>query len=345
MAEAQRRRLVAFGLAAAAAAALAGAADWSEQHEQQMRVGVVHAAANVTAAGFYGASLLTRKPAASRALRLAGLAAVTAGSLLGGHISFRLSGGANQAEPVPHLVEPGWHDLMPAAGLGDGEPVRAMLGEVPVVVIRDGRAVHVLAGRCSHLSGPLSEGDLDAGVPDLPLARQRLPDHGRGRGPRARDRAAAGAAHPGPRRHHPGLPAGRGLTGPPGGQRGVSGLGGRLIRGLRVGLGRAPDPEKAMTLPASQQHALNAIDDVLQSAEPRLATMFGVFTDLTRMEAMPAAETLPPGRVGLDPVPAAGHLARRSRARRFQAGLDGRKRPLARRQAGGGLAASSAGSC
>jgi nitrite reductase/ring-hydroxylating ferredoxin subunit len=161
--ETERRRLVAFGLAAAAAAAVAGTADWSEQHEQQMRVGVVHAAANVTAAGFYGASLLTRKPAASRALRLAGLAAVTAGGLLGGHISFRLSGGANQAEPVPHLVEPGWHDLMPAAGLADGQPVKAMLGEVPVVVIRDGRAVHVLAGRCSHLSGPLFDGELDAG--------------------------------------------------------------------------------------------------------------------------------------------------------------------------------------
>jgi hypothetical protein len=51
-----------------------------------------------------------------------------------------------------------------------------------------------------------------------------------------------------------------------------------------------------MTLPASQQHALDAIDDVLQSVEPRLATMFGVFTHLTRQEAMPAVETLPPGR-------------------------------------------------
>lgn len=49
-----------------------------------------------------------------------------------------------------------------------------------------------------------------------------------------------------------------------------------------------------MTLPPSQQHALDAIDDVLQSAEPRLATMFGVFTDLTRLDSMPAAETLPP---------------------------------------------------
>ena len=40
------RRLVAAGIGAAVPAALAGAADWSEQHEQQMRVGVIHAAGN-----------------------------------------------------------------------------------------------------------------------------------------------------------------------------------------------------------------------------------------------------------------------------------------------------------
>jgi hypothetical protein len=80
-----------------------------------------------------------------------------------------------------------------------------------------------------------------------------------------------------------------------------------------------------MALPPSQQHALNAIDDVLQSAEPRLATMFGVFTDLTRMEAMPAAETLPPGPwwARWAPHRRPGHLPRRSRARRFGAGRPG----------------------
>jgi hypothetical protein len=78
-----------------------------------------------------------------------------------------------------------------------------------------------------------------------------------------------------------------------------------------------------MALPPNQQHALNAIDDVLQSAEPRLATMFGVFTDLTRMEAMPAAETLPPGPWwARHRLP--GHLPRCSRARRFRAGRPGR---------------------
>jgi nitrite reductase/ring-hydroxylating ferredoxin subunit len=154
------RRLVLLGLAAAAPAALAGAVDWSEQHEQQMRVGTVHAMANGAAAGLYLASLASRTLPLSRALRLAGLATAGVAGLLGGHISFRLAGGANQAEPVPHLVKPGWHDLMPAAALADRSPVKRMLGDVPVMVIRAGRQLHVLAERCSHLSGPLSEGEL-----------------------------------------------------------------------------------------------------------------------------------------------------------------------------------------
>ena len=45
------RRLVLTGLAAVVPAALAGTVDWSEQHEQQMRVGTVHAMANGAAGG------------------------------------------------------------------------------------------------------------------------------------------------------------------------------------------------------------------------------------------------------------------------------------------------------
>lgn len=160
------RRLVLVGLAASAPAALAGAADWSEQHEQQMRVGVVHAAANVTAVALYTASAAL--PAHARRLRLAGLAAAAAGGLLGGHIAFRQAAGANQAEPVPHLVQPGWHDLMPVAELASGQPARAVVDDVPVVVVRDDTGIHVLADRCSHLSGPLSEGEYRDGCLTCP---------------------------------------------------------------------------------------------------------------------------------------------------------------------------------
>src|SRR5579863_4022483 len=157
------RRLVAAGLGAAVPAALAGAADWSEQHEQQMRVGVIHAVGNITATGLYAVSLAQRNPRAGRLLRLAGLAAVSASGLLGGHISFRLAGGANHAEEVPHLVQPGWQHLMLASDLPEGKPVRRLLGEVPVVAIRSGGTVHVLADRCSHMSGPLSDSELADG--------------------------------------------------------------------------------------------------------------------------------------------------------------------------------------
>ena len=181
------RRLVLAGLAAAVPAALAGAADWSEQHEQQMRVGLVHAVANVAAVALYAASVAAPARRA-KALRLAGLAAAGAGAYLGGHIAYRQSAGANQAEPVPHLVEPGWHDLMPAAELGeltDSKPAKRMLGDVPVVVVRDRDDVHVLADRCSHLSGPLSDGDCHDGTLTCPWhgSTFRLADGSVARGP------------------------------------------------------------------------------------------------------------------------------------------------------------------
>jgi nitrite reductase/ring-hydroxylating ferredoxin subunit/uncharacterized membrane protein len=179
------RRLTGAGLAAAVPAAVAGAADWSEQHEQQLRVGVVHAAANIVAMSLYGASLLARGPRLGPALRLAGLGSVAVSGLAGGHISFRLAGGANHAEPVPHLVEPGWHHLMRSAELPEGKPVRELLGEVPVVAVREGGSVYVLADRCSHMSGPLSGGELADGCLTCPWHGSvfRIADGSVARGP------------------------------------------------------------------------------------------------------------------------------------------------------------------
>jgi hypothetical protein len=51
------RLLTTVGLTGAVPATLAGAAAWSEQHEQQMRVGVAHAVGNALAITLYGASL------------------------------------------------------------------------------------------------------------------------------------------------------------------------------------------------------------------------------------------------------------------------------------------------
>jgi nitrite reductase/ring-hydroxylating ferredoxin subunit len=170
------RLLTAVGVAAAVPTALAGATDWAEQHEQQMRVGVVHAAGNVLALGLYAASLAAPGSRRARWLRLGGMATATAAAYLGGHLAYRLAGGVNHAEDVPHLIEPGWHYLMRSADLPEGKPVRQAVGEVPVVAVRSGGQVHVLADRCNHMSGPLSEGELSGG--DLQDGCLTCPWHG-----------------------------------------------------------------------------------------------------------------------------------------------------------------------
>jgi nitrite reductase/ring-hydroxylating ferredoxin subunit len=159
--------LVTVGLASVAPSVVTGWSDWAELHEQQKRVGLVHAAANVTGVALYAASLASRlagRPAAGRALGWLGLGALGVGGFLGGHLSFRQASGANHAEQVPHLVAPGWQDLCTLEELPDGTPERRVLGgdndDVPVMVLRRGSEVTVLSGRCSHLSGPLHEGGL-----------------------------------------------------------------------------------------------------------------------------------------------------------------------------------------
>ena len=182
------RLLIGVGLAGAVPAALAGWLDWAEQHEQQMRVGLVHVAANVTAIGCYTASLATRATGRTgwgRALALAGLAAVGAGGWLGAHIAYRQAAGANHTEDVPHLVEPGWHPIGEIDDIPEGRPVRLQLGEVPVLVIRDAEHIRALADRCAHLSGPLSDGEVHEGTVTCPwhASTFRLSDGTPVRGP------------------------------------------------------------------------------------------------------------------------------------------------------------------
>lgn len=157
------RALIGVGIAAALPATASGLVDWSETQRAQMRVGGVHALANTVALACYGGSLAARvkgREQLGRGLSLAGLTAVGVGGMLGGHLAYRQASGANHAEEIPNLVASGWHPVGDLADLPQEQPVRRMLGDVPVVLVRQGETVHALADRCSHLGGPLSQGEL-----------------------------------------------------------------------------------------------------------------------------------------------------------------------------------------
>lgn len=162
--------LIGVGTASVLPAALAGFTDWSQLHPQQQRVGLVHAAANVTATSLYLASLVQRargSQGSGKVLAYLGLATVSAGGFLGGHLTYRQAAGVNHSEEIPHRFPSGWHPLAPLSELPQGELHKRDVAGIPLLVHRDGDTVDVLSDVCSHLSGPLHEGKIkdDGGDP------------------------------------------------------------------------------------------------------------------------------------------------------------------------------------
>jgi nitrite reductase/ring-hydroxylating ferredoxin subunit/uncharacterized membrane protein len=146
--------LVALGLASAVPTALAGAADWSDTHGHDQRVGVVHAASNSLGLAFYVSSLRARRRGArtrGTVLALLGMTSMTVGGYLGGYLAYSRGVGVNNAfteEPPDDWT----------AVDGDGRADRAT-----VFVHRssvDG-VVRGIGGRCTHAGGPLAEGAVD----------------------------------------------------------------------------------------------------------------------------------------------------------------------------------------
>lgn len=164
--------LVGVGLAGAVPAAAAGLVDWAELERPQARVGLLHAALNVGAIACYTASFaarLTGHRLRGRAYALAGLCTVGAAAAAGGHLAYRQAAGANHAESVPHLVPPGWTGVGRLQEFPAGRPVRRMVGEVAVAVVRDGDgSCRALADVCSHDGGPLSQGRVEDGCLQCP---------------------------------------------------------------------------------------------------------------------------------------------------------------------------------
>lgn len=159
------RTLIGVGVVSALPTAAAGYTDWSELHEQQMRVGLVHAGANAIATALYAASFVRRGRGLSgsgKVLSMLGLAVVSGGGYLGGHLSYRQAAGVNHAEDVPHRFPSGWQPLGPLDDLPQNELVKKVVAETPLVALRRGDRVDVLSNACSHLSGPLDEGELES---------------------------------------------------------------------------------------------------------------------------------------------------------------------------------------
>ena len=97
------RRLVAVGLAATPPTVLAGWADYALLNRRQQRVGLVHAASNALGVTMFALSYRAYRRHRNRAARtytFLGLAAISVGGALGGHLSYAQGAGMFRWQPL-----------------------------------------------------------------------------------------------------------------------------------------------------------------------------------------------------------------------------------------------------
>ena len=120
------RRLVAVGLAATPPTVLAGWADYALLNRRQRRVGLVHAASNALGVTMFALSYRAYRRHRNRAARtytFLGLAAISVGGALGGHLSYAQGAGMFRWQPLRAVTQP----------QPDRIPTRRMM---PVVTLR-----------------------------------------------------------------------------------------------------------------------------------------------------------------------------------------------------------------
>jgi len=149
--------MVALGTVAALPTVVTGLSDWADSYGPERRVGLVHAAVNVTGLSLFAASLGAGRRA--RSLRLLGLAAVGAGGYLGGHLTYARGLGVDHQILVEKPTE--WTDALDANSLPEATPTLAEAGGARVLLYRRGSQIYALSDVCPHAAGPLHEGTVD----------------------------------------------------------------------------------------------------------------------------------------------------------------------------------------
>ncbi|HLZ23555.1 MAG TPA: Rieske 2Fe-2S domain-containing protein [Ktedonobacterales bacterium] len=160
---------VCIGIAGALASAATGLAQWQYTDAESRREGMAHALLNTGALALYGASAILRargKRGLGRLAALAGFGAVALSSYLGGDLAYDLRVGINHApgQQPPNDFTP----VLAESALAEGAMKALDVGDVRLMLVRQHGQVFAIARECSHLGGPLEEGQLSDGCVTCP---------------------------------------------------------------------------------------------------------------------------------------------------------------------------------
>jgi nitrite reductase/ring-hydroxylating ferredoxin subunit/uncharacterized membrane protein len=151
---------IGVGLAGAAGAAVTGLTDWSETDGDARRGGLIHGLLNITATTLMAAAFIRRKTDSHRkgtALAWAGYAIALGAAYLGGDLVYdQRIGVTHSDEALPETFTA----VADSRTVPEHSMTRAHAGAADVLLAREHGRLCALAHSCSHLGGPLSEGQL-----------------------------------------------------------------------------------------------------------------------------------------------------------------------------------------
>jgi nitrite reductase/ring-hydroxylating ferredoxin subunit len=158
------------GILGAVPAALTGMNDWSHLRGDAKRIGTLHALLNTTGLALNVASLVARRRGRrdlGRALSSVAYGGALVSAHLGGLMSFGLGVRVNRT--AFESPEREWRPVVAEDELQGQELKRVEVDGEPALVTRDGDGeICAIAALCTHLGGPLDEGERDGDVVTCP---------------------------------------------------------------------------------------------------------------------------------------------------------------------------------
>ncbi len=169
------RSAIGIGIAGALGAAVAGLTDWSDTDLPARRVGLIHGLLNVGGVALFAGSLVARKrksPGWGRSLSVLGYAVATIAARLGGDLVY------GQRVGVDHTAGQSFPDdfvpVLAESELSEGSLRRVEYKGTPILLAKRDHRIYALAETCSHLGGPLSEGQFVDGSVKCPWHSSRF---------------------------------------------------------------------------------------------------------------------------------------------------------------------------
>lgn len=154
---------ISIGLVGAAGAAVTGLTDWTGTTEVERKAGLAHALLNIGATALYFTSFLLRKRKNSRktaiSLSMAGYCITTVSAYIGGNLVYNQQVGVNHTA-LPSGYPKEFVPVLPENELHENTMKCVHAGKVDVLLVKKNNQIFAIANTCSHMGGPLSDGEL-----------------------------------------------------------------------------------------------------------------------------------------------------------------------------------------